>query len=1201
MERRSLRPHLGIGGEIRIFLPQGVMWGACFIVLVLSSLIVTVVSQGATDFISIDCGGLHGFKDTINIEWSTDEDYLDSIEVLRKFSVAVPATMTLDKKTKETLANAELVETAMVFRPGVEGLSPSKYCYAVPVQNATDYLVRAVFPSSNLIARDPNIDLTSYRHITRFYFTVDSTFISTIDLDPVAPKTVELVVTPLDRTMYICFVPLEDRSSMPAVSTIELRPLPDPLYQAGRAGTGTSDFGPLCNSEPNPENGAPGNTGRRASYLLTVSRLNFGGNTSAPPIRYPLDHYDRLWHPAGSNDTSQPASFTTRSTTESPDPLSSDDCFKKNWDFPLAIWQTAWEGRNSNVNLSFKFNLTTAGGRGSLPAIATYYFSLALLDVDGGSERIRSENIYLDDGGSKPLWTEVELYPGSPEVYSNSKQTFSSKSPSVVITPNPSLPTMITAFELLGEFEAETVRTLLDEDNTIRNFTSSLDLQLDPFLDTVGDPCLPVPWNWLVCSIESPPRITQINITSIGAKGPLPGKFDTLDRLTALDLSNNSFWGPLAQTLASISTLRILNLANNELSGDLPVFKEDTLLNLQILSLRNNSFTGNLSSLFLALGSESSVSRIDLSNNNFTGTLPQELGHLQKLQELDLSSNNLSMSAGVEVIGKMINFSRQLKTLNLRHNKFAGVVPDEIWTSNSLETVDLSNNSFDTVNLTSWCLHVQTGEGLDLHAFKQKVNLTKNTIKRIIFPCQDQLNKIQKPEDTLDWIQSSNGFILLNDNPYCTGVGENDRHLAQRYVCRSNRFRNFWDVDGANKKVIIIASVISGVLVLLMACIVLVVLRKTWKRMKELREIQEALAKEDVRPPFFKYDELKTAAGDFSETNKLGEGAFGAVYKAVLKDQTVAVKVLEPTDQNITDFLKEMVLISGIKHKHLIQLKGCCVRDRKRLLVYEYAENKDLADALWGPERTYGLNWEQRFKICVGVAKGLCYLHEELQPRIIHRDIKAQNILLDNNWDAKIADFGLALPIQERAGGSSSTLLATRIGGTLGYFSPEYATTGKVTEKLDVFSYGVLVLEILAGRKCIDLSLTNNPDQMYLKDWTFKKYSEGKVLDIVEKGVLDTVSPEEILPVIKTALSCVHENYEKRPSMSQVVNMLLGISPDDVATDIIGQLKEQERMYQGLFEAALKGEGSTDQNRALLQNSSNNPGSVIRLSVTKPR
>ncbi|KAL3684443.1 hypothetical protein R1sor_002465 [Riccia sorocarpa] len=1189
MERRCVRPHLGLSKQVRT-LPRAIMWTACLRILLLSSLIVTVLSQGATDFISIDCGGQFGFKDLTDIEWSTDERYLDSIAVLRNRSVAVPATTTLDEKTSKTLANAELVKTAMVFRPGVEGISPSKYCYVVKVQNATNYLVRAIFPSSNLTARDSNIDLTRYN--TRFYFTVDSTFISTIDLDPVAPKTVELVVTPLDTNMYICFVPLEDRSSMPAVSTIELRPLPDSLYLNDRvygsaSGTTTDEV-------------APANTGRRTSYLLTVSRLNFGGNTSMPPIRYPIDKHDRLWHPAGSNDTTEPTTFKRSSTTDSTFPHRIE-----NWDYPVDVLQTAWEGRNSLVNVTFTFNITAAGGGGSMPTIATFYFSVVLFDVDGRSGRI--EDIYLDEDGSETLWGEqANVYNDSAWHWYNYKQTFTSKSPIFVFQPNSSLPAMINAFEVLGEFEAETVRTLAEEDKSIRNFTNSLDQKLDLFVDTEGDPCLPVPWNWIVCSIETPPRITQINVTSIGAKGTIPSQFGTLDRLTALDLSNNSFRGPLPPSLASIRTLRILNLADNRLSGDLPLFKKNTLLNLQILLLRNNNFTGNLSSLFSGFGSKSSVSKINLSNNSFTGTLPKELGQLQKLQELDLSWNDLSISPGDEVIGKTINSSTQLRILNLQHNRITGVVPPEIWESNSLETVDLSNNKFDTLNLTSWCSLIKKTGNMDLNALKQKVNLTNNTITNVIFPCQDQLNKLQRPAHTDDLIQVSSGFIVLANNPYCTGVRKNDPNMAQRYVCRSNQFYNFWDVDSANKNVIITASVVSGVIVLLMACVLLVVLRKTWKRMKELRQIQEELAKEDVRPPFFKYDELKAAAGDFSEKNKLGEGGFGAVYKAVLKDQIVAVKVLEQTDQNIHDFLKETVLITGIKHKHLIQLKGCCVRDRKRLLVYEYAENKNLADALWDPERTYGLNWEQRFKICVGVAKGLCYLHEELQPRIIHRDIKAQNILLDNNWEAKIADFGLALPVQEQAGGSSSTQIATRIGGTLGYFSPEYATSGKVTEKLDVFSYGILVLEILSGRKCIDLSLTYEPDQIFLKDWTFKKYSEGKVLDIVEKAVLATGSPEEILPVIKTALSCLHDNYEKRPSMSQVVNMLSGKSPDEVALDIIGQLKEQERMYQDLLDVSIRGKDNNDAERrllqsTLLQSSSNDPQSIIQMSVTRPR
>ncbi|KAL3684453.1 hypothetical protein R1sor_002475 [Riccia sorocarpa] len=1165
-------------------------WTVFATILVLSSLIFMVSSQGASDFTSIDCGGTAIKDPATGIEWLTDDGFLEPGELLKSKLVAVPATVTLDAEAMKTLANAERLNTAMVFRPQVDGIGPSKYCYVVPVQNSTNYLVRAMFPNSNLAAKDQNIDLSSYNK--RFYFTVDSTFISTIELDPVATKTIELVVTPLDENMYICLVPLEDRSSMPAISTIELRPLPDALYLSGRELTSSG------NTDSSSDNQPRGNTGLRTSYLITVSRVNFGGDTSVPPIRYPLDPHDRLWYPAGPNDTTKPTTYTNRS--------SADINFEhdiENWDYPVEVLQTAWEGRNSEVSISFKFNVSAAR---SVRPIPTFYLSLAFHDVDGGE---RGEDIHLDDGGSEALWAEdVELTRNSIWIWFSYKQTFSSDVPVFRFSPNSSIPAMVNAFEVLGEFEAETQRTLATDGTAIRNFTEQhVDKRADVFLDTAGDPCLPVPWNWIVCSIESPPRITQINITSVGANGTLPGEFGTLDRLTALDLSNNSFRGDLPQSLASIRTLRELNLANNELSGVLPVFEENaSLLNLEILSLRNNSLSGNLSSLFLALGSNSSISSIDLSHNSFDGALPSEMGQLRKLQYVDFSWNQFTMhlSATDNVMGQLISSSSQLKTLNLHHNNISGVVPAEIWRNDfSLQNVDLSDNKFDTLDLTLWCSSVRSG---GLNALKQQVNLTNNNIVSVTFPCKDDVDKLPKPLQMSTWFELSDGFILLGNNPYCTGVGSNDRSQALRYVCRSSQYENFWIVDGGNDRVAIIASVIGGAVVLLMACILLFVLRRMWKRMKELRQIQEALAKEDVRPPFFKYDELKAAAGEFSEKNKLGQGAFGAVYKATLPDQSaVAVKVLEPTDQNISDFLKEMVLITGIKHKHLVQLKGCCVRDKKRLLVYEYAENKSLADALWGPERSFELNWNQRFKICVGVAKGLCYLHEELQPKIIHRDIKAQNILLDKNWEAKIADFGLALPLDEQAGGSSSTQVATRIGGTLGYFSPEYATSGKVTEKLDVFSYGILVLEIISGRRCIDLSMTDAPNQIYLKDWAFQKYKEGEVLDIVEKRLLGTGSPEDMLSVIKTALSCLQHNYEKRPTMSQVVNMLLATSPDEVAVDIIGQLKEQERLYEGLFDASSR--ANDDQVRRLLQSTnllqtySSDSKSIIEISVTKPR
>ncbi|KAL3675656.1 hypothetical protein R1sor_025604 [Riccia sorocarpa] len=265
-------------------------------------------------------------------------------------------------------------------------------------------------------------------------------------------------------------------------------------------------------------------------------------------------------------------------------------------------------------------------------------------------------------------------------------------------------------------------------------------------------------------------------------------------------------------------------------------------------------------------------------------------------------------------------------------------------------------------------------------------------------------------------------------------------------------------------------------------------------------------------------------------------------------------------EQNLTDFLKETVLITGIKHRNLVQLKGCCVRDKKRILVYEFAENGNLAQALWGNDRACFLNWAQRLSICIGVAKGLSYLHEELQPKIIHRDIKPYNILLDKDWSAKIADFGLARQVEGDAGTH-----ATKLGGTMGYVSPEYMTQGLITEKLDVYSYGILLLEIISGRKCIDPSAPT--EELYLGNWAFNLYREGCISKMAEKPRLDSVPVEEIESLLKIAMSCVQQNYENRPSMSKVVIMLTG-NASDVASDIVDELRDQQQsLYNSVYGA----------------------------------
>lgn len=341
-----------------------------------------------------------------------------------------------------------------------------------------------------------------------------------------------------------------------------------------------------------------------------------------------------------------------------------------------------------------------------------------------------------------------------------------------------------------------------------------------------------------------------------------------------------------------------------------------------------------------------------------------------------------------------------------------------------------------------------------------------------------------------------------------------------------------------SNKVVIIVSVCGGVVALLLCCLVLLLSWKMWQQIYELRKIQQALAERKVQPPFYQYSELKLATGDFNKTNKLGHGAFGIVHKAILSDGTMlAVKKLFDGGKVVVldEFLNEVVLITGIKHRNLVQLKGCCIKDKQRLLVYEYAEKGNLAEALWGSKAHGGLNWEQRFNICVGVARGLAYLHEELQPSIIHRDIKAANILLDKNYNPKIADFGLALHLSELSPTTSDSL---DVAGTLGYLAPEYAMEGHLSEKADVYSYGIVVLELVSGRKCIDLSLP--VAERFLKNWACNLIKSGNLLDVLQPELRDSCVSSEVVRAINIGLLCVQHREEKRPSMSNIVTMLIG-------------------------------------------------------------
>jgi serine/threonine protein kinase len=289
----------------------------------------------------------------------------------------------------------------------------------------------------------------------------------------------------------------------------------------------------------------------------------------------------------------------------------------------------------------------------------------------------------------------------------------------------------------------------------------------------------------------------------------------------------------------------------------------------------------------------------------------------------------------------------------------------------------------------------------------------------------------------------------------------------------------------------------------------------------------------DAKPYTFSYAELKAATEDFNPANKLGEGGFGPVFKGTLNDgRVVAVKQLSvASHQGKSQFVAEIATISAVQHRNLVKLYGCCIEGDKRLLVYEYLENNSLDQALFGKTSLY-LSWPTRYDIVLGVARGLAYLHEESRLRIVHRDVKASNILLDSDLNPKISDFGLAKLYDDK-----KTHISTRVAGTIGYLAPEYAMRGHLTEKADVFGFGVVALEIVSGRLNSDSSLEE--EKIYLLEWAWHAHENDREVELVDANLLE-FDEEVVKRVIGVALLCTQTCPLQRPSMSRALAMLSG-------------------------------------------------------------
>ncbi|XP_059435430.1 cysteine-rich receptor-like protein kinase 25 [Corylus avellana] len=330
----------------------------------------------------------------------------------------------------------------------------------------------------------------------------------------------------------------------------------------------------------------------------------------------------------------------------------------------------------------------------------------------------------------------------------------------------------------------------------------------------------------------------------------------------------------------------------------------------------------------------------------------------------------------------------------------------------------------------------------------------------------------------------------------------------------------------------IVVPIAGSVVILSIGCFFL--RRKTKKNYNTLLAENVGVEITSVESLQFDLGTLEAATNNFSDGNKIGKGGFGTVYKGIFYNgQEIAVKRLSKSSgQGVAEFKNEVMLVAKLQHRNLVRLLGFCLEGEEKILVYEYVPNRSLDYFLFDAIRRRQLDWLRRYKIIRGIARGLLYLHEDSRLRIIHRDLKASNVLLDDNMDPKISDFGMArMFVMDQTQGNTS-----RIVGTYGYMSPEYAMHGRFSVKSDVFSFGVLLLEIISGRR--NNSFYQLEHDEYLLSFTWKQWRNGSPLELLDPTIRDSFSKNEVIRCIHIGLLCVQEDPANRPTMATIVLML---------------------------------------------------------------
>ncbi|XAR66174.1 Non-specific serine/threonine protein kinase [Bertholletia excelsa] len=585
-------------------------------------------------------------------------------------------------------------------------------------------------------------------------------------------------------------------------------------------------------------------------------------------------------------------------------------------------------------------------------------------------------------------------------------------------------------------------------------------------------------------------KLSYLQLNDNQLIGGIPAELGKLEQLFELNLANNNLEGPIPHNISSCTALNQFNVYGNRLSGTIPLGFRN-LESLTYLNLSSNNFKGSIP---VELGRIINLDTLDLSSNDFSGPVPAAVGDLEHLLTLNLSHNHLGGPVPAE-FGNL----RSIQIIDMSYNNLSGHIPEELGQLQNIVSLILNNNNIngEIPDQLSSCFSLAT------------MNVSYNNISGIVPPIG---NFSRFPPDS---------FI---GNPYLCGnwLGS----ICDPYAPKSKAIFS---------RTVVVCMTLGFITLLAMVIVALYKSSQSDLYTKESKlQATPKLVILHMDMAIHTYEDIMRITENLSEKYIIGCGASSTVYKCLLKNsRPIAIKRLYTQHpHNLREFETELETIGSIRHRNVVSLHGYALSPLGNLLFYDYMENGSLWDLLHGPMKKVKLDWETRLKIAVGAAQGLAYLHHDCNPRIIHRDVKSSNILLDENFEARLSDFGIAKSIP-----TAKTHASTYVLGTIGYIDPEYARTSRLNEKSDVYSFGIVLLELLTGRKAVD-------NESNLHQLILAKADDNTVMEAVDPEVSITcMNLAHVRKTFQLALLCTKRHPNERPTMHEVAKVLVSLLP----------------------------------------------------------